>query len=108
MDPLASIIPWIVDRKAKESAWWVDHQNGHSEGSKKEAFKFDALYVAGWILTPLSGANVYYPPMWVYGQGKPLTLGDIVGEYVDTSDAPYVKPASPEMNPERVPLFTAP
>jgi hypothetical protein len=76
LDSLAALVPWIVDRKAKESAWWLDHQNGRSEGDGKDAFKFESLYTAGWtvritsfrrgsVLSTLMG--VWAPPdSWRY------------------------------------------
>jgi hypothetical protein len=106
MDSLAALIPWIVDRRSKESGWWLDHQNGRSEGDRKDAFKFDSLYIGGWTMARGSAAGLYYPPFWVYEH--PLTSGDLWGESPNETDAAYVKPASPEINPERAAVFTEP
>jgi hypothetical protein len=104
-DSLAPLLPWIVDSKAKEYAWSLDHQNGRSEGDGKEPYKFESLYVAAWILSP-QDTHLYYPPLSVYGH--PLTLGDTFGAYMDMNETAFMKPASPESNPGRTALFSEP
>jgi hypothetical protein len=104
-DSLSPLLPWIVDSKARESAWSLDHQNGRSEGDGKEPFKFESLYVAAWIVTPQDTA-IYYPPLRVYGH--PLTQGDVFGPQPDMNETGLIKPASPKSNPGRTALFSEP
>ena len=105
MDALSPLLPWLVDRKSKESSWWLDHQNGVSEGALKEPFLFEALYTAAW-LTSYSEVVIYYPPLAVYGH--PLTMGDVVGGAYDSHGDAFIVPNLPQNNPQRQASFTAP
>jgi hypothetical protein len=104
-DAISPIIPWIVDRKSKESSWHKAHENGESEGDEKEPFTFDALYTAAWF-NCYSNAVIYYPPLTVYGH--PLSLGDVFGPNFVTHDLIFIAPSMPENNPERKAEFTSP
>jgi len=106
IDSASNIFPWIVDRKSIEERWWLkDHQNGRSEGSTKEKFRFEQLYVAAWIGT-YGEAWLYYPPMRVYGH--PFSFGDILGPNYNSHEEEFVKPNLPENKPDRSAYFTAP
>ncbi|CAB9529589.1 Receptor-type guanylate cyclase gcy [Seminavis robusta] len=105
MDALSPLLPWIVDRKSREDVWWKSHQNGRSEGDKKESFMFESLYTAAWVVSK-ADAVVYYPPLAVYGH--PLTMGDVVGGQYDSSQDAFIVPNLPENNPLRQASFTAP
>lgn len=32
IDAVSFLFPWLVDWKSNEERWWVDHQNGRSQG----------------------------------------------------------------------------
>ena len=105
MDAFTPLLPWIVDRRSQESAWWRDHQNGISEGDQKEPFLFESLYTAAWVVS-YAETVMYYPPLSVYGH--PLNMGDVVGGAYDSHEEPFIVPNSPENNPTRKASFTAP
>jgi serine/threonine protein kinase len=107
VDSVSLLFPWIVDRKSNHKSWWVDHQNGRSEGSKKEPFLFDALYTAAWIGS-YGEAWAYYPPLRVFGEGSPLNLADVIGGDYNSHDEAFVKPNLPQNNRERTAFFTTP
>jgi hypothetical protein len=94
---LASIFPWIVDRRSIERNWCTRHQNGRSEGPDKEPFLFDSLYSAAWIGT-YGEAWVYYPPFYVFSPDHPLTVGDVAGGDLDSHEYVFVNPNLPEHN----------
>ena len=104
-DAVSPLLPWITDRRSKESAWWKDHMNGRSEGDDKEPFLFDSLYTAAWAHGKPE-TLIYYPPLSVYDH--PLTFGDVIGGEYDASSEPFITPALPENNPERKAVFTEP
>jgi len=105
MDSLSPLLPWIVDRKSKESAWWRDHLNGETEGDSKEPFLFESLYTAAWLVS-WAEVVMYYPPLAVYGH--PLTMGDVVGGKYNSHGDAFIKPNLPQNNPERKATFTTP
>ena len=47
-ETLAGILPWILDRQSREDHWWLDHQNGQSEGQFKHTKVVDQLYTGAW------------------------------------------------------------
>ena len=105
VDAISPLMPWIVDRKSKESNWWNDHINGVSQGEDKEPFLFDALYTAAWLVS-WAEVVIYYPPLAVYGH--PLTMGDVVGGTYDSHGDAFIVPNLPENNPRRTATFTSP
>jgi hypothetical protein len=100
LDTVSNLFPWIVDRRSIEKKWYKPHQNGRSEGPDKEPFIFESLYAAAWIGSNGS-AWAYYPPMTAFGDGHPMTLGDVLGPEFEAKDQPYVQPNLPENNPTR-------
>uniref|UniRef100_A0A7S4JMC6 G-protein coupled receptors family 3 profile domain-containing protein n=1 Tax=Odontella aurita TaxID=265563 RepID=A0A7S4JMC6_9STRA len=62
MDVAANVLPWLMDRRSKESEWFMDHQNGRSEGADKELMPFDRLYKSCWVHSQ-GGAFLNYPPL---------------------------------------------
>jgi hypothetical protein len=106
-DSLSTSLPWIVDRFSRESSWWKYHQNGRSEGRFKEPFRFDNFYTAGWFVM-YSNLQMYYPPMTVFGEGLPFNMDEVVSENFTAHETAYFKPATPENNPNREALFSAP
>ena len=47
-ETLASILPWIVDRQSREDSWWLEHQNGRSDGPLKQEKVVNQLYTGSW------------------------------------------------------------
>ena len=107
VDTVTNLFPWLVDRKSIEAQWWIDHQNGRSEGPEKAPFLFDSLYAAAWIGS-YGNAWVYYPPFRVFGEGHPTTMGDVLGDEIESHDLPFVKPNLPQNNPGRKAFLGAP
>ncbi|CAB9514302.1 activated protein kinase catalytic subunit alpha-1 [Seminavis robusta] len=105
LDPLSPLLPWLVDRKSKQYAWWKDHMNGRTEGDKKEKFHTQSFYTAAWVGGE-ADTFMYYPPLSVYGH--PLTIGDVVGEQYDSRVDLFITPALPQNNPERKATFAPP
>ena len=66
IDSATDILPWLVDRRSKESHWKVCHRNGRTEGDEKMPLPFDSLYTAGYVLS-WGDALWYYPPLTIYG-----------------------------------------
>ena len=106
-DTLSNLLPWILDRRSEEKKWWTPHQNGRSEGAEKEAILFGGLYTAAWIGTH-GNAWLYYPPLVLFGDGRPNTLGDLIGGDFEALELPYIKPNLPENNPTRRAFLTEP
>mmetsp|Transcript_25785 Transcript_25785/g.76132 ORF Transcript_25785/g.76132 Transcript_25785/m.76132 type:complete len:1240 (-) Transcript_25785:267-3986(-) len=106
VDTVSLILPWIVDRKSKEDSWWVDHQNGRSEGPTKEPFRSNMLYSAAWIGS-YGNAWAYYPP-FQRAFGQPFTLGDVVGDKYDSHQLAFVEPNFPWNNPSKRAFFRNP
>ena len=103
----ALLFPWIVDRKSKTAYWYVSHENGRSEGQKKEPFRFNSLYSAAWIGS-WGEAWAYYPPSNAKAGGLPTTLADVIGPFYQCHDCPFVLPNRPENNPEKRAYLTSP
>ena len=105
IDSASNIFPWIIDRRSRESHWFVSHQNGRSARKHR---KFDRLYVAAWMGTR-GEAWVYYPPLTtVYPKNQTMGFGDVLGPVYDSQEEEFVKPNLPENNPDRLAHFTAP
>ena len=71
IDSSTDILPWLVDRRSRESKWNVCHRNGRSEGAEKTPLPFDKLYAAGYVLS-WGDSLWYYPPLQLYGH--PFTM----------------------------------
>jgi uncharacterized protein len=103
VDSASNIFPWIVDRRAVESNWFVSHQNGRRvQDSQSEIPK---LYTAAWIGT-YGEAWLYYPPLTAYGPAH--SFGDVLGHHYDSHSEEFVEPNLPRNNPQRKAYFTKP
>ena len=107
VNSLNLIFPWIVDRKSVQSKWWTPHQNGQSQGPSKEPFRFESLYTAAFLGT-YGEAWAYYPPLSVYGEGSPLTFGDILPNDYNSKQEEFVAPNLPNANPTKQTFFSKP
>ena len=76
-------VPWLVDRRSRESKWNVCHRNGRSEGTEKVPLPFNNLYAAGYVLS-WADSLWYYPPLQVYGH--PFNMADLQGKGFDSHD----------------------
>ena len=83
MDAASDILPWLVDRRSRESKWNVCHRNGGSEGTEKVPLPFNNLYAAGYVLS-WADSLWYYPPLQVYGH--PFNMADLQGKGFDSHD----------------------
>jgi serine/threonine protein kinase len=107
VDTLSNLLPWIVDRRSSEKFWMKSHQNGRSEGKNKRKFPFDSLYTAAWIGS-YGNAWLYYPPMTVFSNDHPLTMGDIAGDDLESHNLPFVQPNLPKFNQDRTAFLRNP
>mmetsp|Transcript_24207 Transcript_24207/g.39516 ORF Transcript_24207/g.39516 Transcript_24207/m.39516 type:complete len:1286 (+) Transcript_24207:228-4085(+) len=108
-DSSSNIFPWIVDRRSRENHWYLDHQNGRSQGANKEPLVAEKLYTAAWAATWSDGI-LYYPPLTVYTEGEPLTLGDSgnVGPNWNGREDPATMTGHPDQNPRREAILLPP
>ncbi|KAL3908152.1 MAG: hypothetical protein SGILL_008594 [Bacillariaceae sp.] len=108
-DAASNLFPWLVDRRSRESEWYVSHQNGRSEGVGKEPLPAEKLYTAAWTVS-WGDTLPYFPPLRVYGEGAPLTLGDadVLGPDFSGREDPATLQGVPENNPERIAKFINP
>ena len=96
----------IVDQKKRNGGRLIKYGR-RSEGADKEPLLLGGLYAAAWIGTH-GNAWLYYPPLVVFGEGRPNTFGDLLGGDVVTGDFPYIKPNLPENNPTRRAFLSEP
>jgi len=79
VDTLSNILPWILDRRSREDAWFVSHPNGRSEGYFKEPLPYERLYDFVSVVS-LNGAMIHFPPYQkAFPDYEPVTFGDFWG-----------------------------
>jgi hypothetical protein len=106
LDASSNLFPWLVDRRSREAEWYVSHQNGRTEGFGKAPLPAEKLYTAAWTVS-WGDVLPYFPPLVVYGEGSPLTMGDSVGPAYNGREDPT--PASGfKDNPNRLAKFINP
>ncbi|KAG7342363.1 7 transmembrane sweet-taste receptor of 3 GCPR [Nitzschia inconspicua] len=105
-DASSNLFPWIVDRRSREAQWYVSHQNGRTEGPDKTPLPAEKLYTAAWTVS-WGDVLPYFPPLRVYGDGAPLTMGDSLGPAYNGREDPTPMSAVTD-NPNRTARFINP
>jgi len=103
LDLMTGILPWMVDRRSKETQWHLkDHQNGRSEGPNRPTMAYDRLYIAAYAVS-WGGGTAYYPPLSAAGPPYGLNLVDITGKNFSLQSwTALVGPTLRENNPDKL------